>query len=52
MLPPSILSYKLFQNPDLVRGQGVPRIKSGAYTPVREHFNPWDNAAIGPNMEI
>jgi hypothetical protein len=44
-LPPDSY-YKLFQNPDLVRGQGVARIKSGAYTPVRVHFNPSNNAAI------
>jgi len=30
--------------------QGVPRIESGAYTRVREHFNSRDNAAIGPQM--
>jgi hypothetical protein len=31
---------------DHVQGQGVTRIKSGAYTLVREHFDSWDNAAI------
>jgi len=32
---------------DQVQGQGVPRIGSGAYTQVREHFSAPDNAAIG-----
>ena len=30
----------------------VTRIESGAYTLVREHFNPWDNAAIEPNRGL
>ena len=32
------------------QGQGAPRIESGAYTIVREHFNLRGNAAIGPEM--
>jgi hypothetical protein len=32
---------------DRVREQGVRRIKNGAYTSVREYFNPRDNAVIG-----
>ncbi len=32
---------------DYVQGQGIPRIESGAYTLVREHFNSRVNAAIG-----
>jgi hypothetical protein len=36
-----------FKVVDYVQGQGVRRIESGAYTPVREHFNSRDNAAIG-----
>jgi hypothetical protein len=32
--------------------QGVARIKSGAYTSVREHFNPRGNAAIERNMHF
>ena len=39
-----------FKTSDQVQGQGVPRIESGAYTRVREHFNSRDNAAIGPQM--
>jgi hypothetical protein len=37
---------------DHVQGQGVPRIESGAYTPVREHFNLRENAAIGRDMHF
>jgi hypothetical protein len=36
-----------FKALDHVRGQGAPRLESGAYTIVREHFKPWGNAAIG-----
>jgi hypothetical protein len=36
-----------FKTSDQVQGQGVPRIESGAYTLVREHFDSRDNAAIG-----
>ena len=36
-----------FKASDHARGQGVPRAESGAYTIVREHFRPRDNAAIG-----
>jgi len=32
---------------DYVRGQGVIRFKSGAYTSVREHFEADHNVAIG-----
>jgi len=39
-----------FKTSDQVQGQGVPRIENGAYTSVREYFNPWDNAAIEPQM--
>ena len=31
----------------MCEGKGVQRIESGAYTPVREHFNSMDNAAFG-----
>jgi hypothetical protein len=41
-----------FKTSDQVQGQGVPRIESGAYTLVREHFNLRDNAAIGPEMGL
>ncbi len=37
-----------FKTPDQAQEQGVLRVESGAYTLVREHFNPRDNAAIGP----
>ena len=37
-----------FRASDQAREQGVLRFESGAYTPVREHFGPQDNAAIGP----
>jgi hypothetical protein len=39
-----------FKTSDQVQRQGVPRIESGAYTVVREHFNVLDNTAIGPQM--
>jgi hypothetical protein len=39
-----------FKASDQVQGQGVPRIENGAYTLVREYFNPRGNAAIGPQM--
>jgi hypothetical protein len=39
-----------FKNSDQVQGQGVARVENGAYTPVREYFNPRDNAAMGPQM--
>jgi len=39
-----------FKTSDQVQGQGDPRIENGAYTSVREYFNPRDNAAIGPQM--
>ena len=32
---------------DIVRGQGLMRFKNGAYTLVREYFEPDRNAAIG-----
>ena len=41
-----------FKAPDHVQGQGVPRIESGAYTPVREHFNLRDNDAIEYKMRF
>jgi hypothetical protein len=41
-----------FKTSDCVRGQGIPRIESGAYTLVREHFNSRDNAAIGHKMGL
>jgi len=39
-----------FKTSDQVQGQGVPWIENGAYTSVREYFNPRGNAAIGPQM--
>ena len=36
----------------LARGQGVVRFKSGAYTIVREHFEPVHNAVIGQEMIV
>lgn len=32
---------------DIVRGQGLIRFKNGAYTQVREYFEPDHNTAIG-----
>jgi hypothetical protein len=43
-----MLSGSGFKISDKVQGQGVPRIGSGAYTAVREHFNARNNSAIGP----
>jgi hypothetical protein len=40
----------VFRALDLVRGQGVSRFKSGAYTIVREHFEAARNTAIGQEM--
>jgi len=37
---------------DLVRGQGKIRFESGAYTRVREYFEPDFNAAIGQEMRV
>jgi len=34
-----------FKALDHGRGQGAPRLESGAYMPVREHFKRWGNAA-------
>jgi hypothetical protein len=45
-----VLIGSAFKTSDQVQGQGVPRIENGAYTSVREYFNPRDNAAIGPQM--
>jgi len=39
-----------FRALDLVRGQGLGRFKSGAYTIVREHFEATHNAAIGQEI--
>jgi hypothetical protein len=39
-----------FKASDQVQGQGVPRIENGAYTSVREYFDPRDNTAIGLQM--
>jgi len=39
-----------FRALDLVRGQGVSRFKSGAYTLVREHFEAAHNTAIGQEI--
>ena len=36
-----------FKDVDHVRGQGLSRFKSGAYTLVREYFEAAYNAAIG-----
>jgi hypothetical protein len=36
-----------FKIVDHVRWQGMRRLKSGAYTPVCEHFEASHNAAIG-----
>jgi predicted nuclease with RNAse H fold len=44
------LSRSGFKISDQVQRQGVPRIENGAYTSVREYFNPRDNTAIGPQM--
>jgi len=44
------ISRSGFKISDQVQGQGVPRIENGAYTSVREYFNPRDNTAIGPQM--
>jgi hypothetical protein len=41
-----------FKIVDYVQGQGVPRIESGAYTLVREHFNSRDNAVIERKMHF
>jgi hypothetical protein len=41
-----------FEILDYVRGQGVSRFKSGAYTIVHEHFEPAHNAAIGHQMKF
>ncbi len=43
-----ILDRSGFKTSDQVQGQGVLRIESGAHRLVREHFDSWDNAAIGP----
>jgi hypothetical protein len=37
---------------DLVRNQGAIRLKSGAYTLVREHFEPNRNADIRQEMTV
>ena len=37
---------------DLARGQGEIRFKNGAYTQVREYFEPDFNAAIGQEMRV
>ena len=39
-----------FKTSDQVQEQGVPRIENGAYTSVREYYNPRNNAAIGPKI--
>lgn len=37
---------------DLGREQGVVRFKSGAYTQVRQYFEPVHNVAIGQEMKV
>jgi len=39
-----------FKTSNPVQGQGVSAVNNGAYTLVREFFNPHDNTAIGPQM--
>jgi hypothetical protein len=41
-----------FKGLNFVRGQGVVRFKSGAYTTVREHFAANRNAAIGQKIKL
>jgi hypothetical protein len=43
--PKSKLLLNGFKSPDHARGQGMRQFKSGAYTPVGEHFGLTHNAA-------
>ena len=46
-------TYKLaLKALDLVRWQGARGLESGAYTPVREHFQSPRNAASGQEMKL
>jgi hypothetical protein len=44
------LFRSFFKTSDQAQGQGVPRIGSGAYTVVREHFDARDNTDLEPQM--